>query len=252
MATYLTALARRGQRGTIGDREHQRLQGGRDARRSGCCSERDIRNRVAHSDVVHPRHPRSDRRGLAGSGGQPRFAARRAAGGAAVGRGPVAHPGVLAFDDGVDVGDADDRRNLRRDGHGVGADGTGPRRVSALARPRRRIAVSPRQGRNPLRRRPSAAAGPRRHRLGRAAERDRRAHHRGRRADPGAVLVDAGRPGRGRGHARTVVHAGVVSRRRQHLHAGRAVHRGSRPPRCSARCRCGRASTCRGRRCRWC
>ena len=102
---------------------------------------------------------------------------------------------------------------------------TGPRRVSGLAWPRRRIAVSARQGRNPLRRRPSAAAGPRRRRLCRAAERDRRAHHRGRRADPGAVLVDAGRPGRGRGHARAAVHAGVVSRRRQHLHAGRAVHR---------------------------
>ena len=32
-------VARRGQRGTVGDRCHQRLQGGRDARRSGGCSQ---------------------------------------------------------------------------------------------------------------------------------------------------------------------------------------------------------------------
>ena len=119
--------ARRGQRGTLGDRLHQRREGGRGARRSGRGAERDIRHRVANPDVVHARDTRSHRRGLAGSRGQPRFPARRAAGGAAVGRGSAAQPGVLAFDDGVDVRDADDRRDLRRDGRGVGPGRTGRR-----------------------------------------------------------------------------------------------------------------------------
>ena len=39
--------------------------------------------------------------------------------------GLAAQPGVLTFDDGADVGDADDRRILRRDGRRVGADRTG-------------------------------------------------------------------------------------------------------------------------------
>ncbi len=132
-----------------------------------------------------------------------------------------------------------------------GLTGQDGRRVS-LAGPRRRVAVPARQGRHPVRGRPSAAAGPGRHRLGRAADRDRRAHHRRRRAHAGAVLVDAGRPGRRRGDARAAVDAGVVSGRRQHLRAGRAVQRRARRLRCSAPCRCGRASMCRGRRCRWC
>lgn len=41
----------------------------------------------------------------------------------------------------------------------------------------------------------------------------------------GPVLVHAGRPGSHRGHARTAVHAGVVSGRRQYVHAGGEVHR---------------------------
>ena len=70
-----------------------------------------------------------------------------------------------------------------------------------VARTRRGIAVPPRQGRNPVCGRSSATARPRRHRFGRAAHRNRRTHHRRRWAHPGPVLVDAGRPGRGRGHA---------------------------------------------------
>ena len=157
--------ARRGQRGTVGDRDHQRRQGGGGARRSGCGAERDIRYRVADPDVVRPRDPRSHRRGLARSRRQPGFAASRAAGGPAVGRRLAAQPGVRTVDDGADVGDADARRILRRDGRGVGPDRTGrkhrstrrgvastsdrrsstPRRESSTSPPtcRRRAATAP-------------------------------------------------------------------------------------------------------------
>lgn len=43
--------------------------------------------------------------------------------------------------------------------------------------------------------------------------------------NPGPVLVDARGPGRRRCHARSAVHAGAVSGRRQHLGVGRAVQR---------------------------
>ena len=64
----------------------------------------------------------------------------------------------------------------------LGDDGAG------LEGHRRRIALRPCQVRHPLRRGAPAAAGARRHRLGRAARRDRGPRHRGGRADPRPVL----------------------------------------------------------------
>ena len=117
---------------------------------------------------------------------------------------------------------------------------------------RRRLAVRPREVRHPLRRRAPAAARARRHRLRRAARRDRRADRRRGRAHARPVLLDARRQGRRRDHARAARHPGAVPGRRHHLGAGAAVRRRRRRRRCSARCRCGRASTCPARRCRWC
>ena len=94
-----------------------------------------------------------------------------------------------------------------------------------MARPRRRFAVRTREVGHPLRRRPSAAAGARRHRLGRATRRDRRADHRRGRPNAGPVLVDARRQGRRRDHARTPRHPGALPGRRHHVGLGAAVRR---------------------------
>ena len=81
--------------------------------------------------------------------------------------------------------------------------------------------------------------------------RDHRADRGGRRPHARPVLLDArGQAGR-RGAARAARRAAAVPGRRRHGAAGQAVRRGRRRPACSARCRCGRAWTCRGRRCGW-
>ena len=94
-----------------------------------------------------------------------------------------------------------------------------------MARPRCRFAVRTREVGHPLRRRPSAAAGTRRHRLGRAARRDSRADHRRGRANARPFLVDARRQGRRRNHARTARHPGALPGRRHHVGLGAAVRR---------------------------
>ncbi len=170
-----------------------------------------------------------------------------AAGGAAVGGRAAPRPAVRHRDDGADVGDADRRRVLRRDGRGVG---TGRRPV--LARPRRRLAVRPRQVGHPLHRRAPAAARARRRRRRGAARRDRRPHRGRGRTHAGPVLLDARGQGGRRGDAGAHRHPGAVPGRRRHRRAGASSSPPTRRPRCSAPCRCGRASTCRGRRCRWC
>ena len=72
---------------------------------------------------------------------------------------------------------------------GLAGDG----RQVQVARHRRRFAVRAREVGHPLRRRASAAAGARRHRLRRAARRDRSADHRRGRPHARPVLVDARR-----------------------------------------------------------
>ena len=91
------------------------------ARRGGRQPRRDRRHRNADPGVVRAGDPRPHRRGLAGPRGQPRLDARRAAGGAAVGGRTAAQPVVRRLDGGADVGDADRRRLVRRDGDARGA-----------------------------------------------------------------------------------------------------------------------------------
>ena len=102
----------------------------------------------------------------------------------------------------------------------AGDDDAGP-----VARHRRRIAVRAREVGHPLRRRPSPAAGSRRHRLGRTARRDRRARHRRGRPHARPVLVDARGEGRRRDHAGPPRHPGPVPGRGHHVGAGEAVRR---------------------------
>ena len=63
-------------------------------------------------------------------------------------------------DDSADLGDADRRRLVRRDGGHWGLTGSRRRSHPKWHGPGRRLAVRARQGRNPLRRSASAAAGP--------------------------------------------------------------------------------------------
>ncbi len=130
-------------------------------------------------------------------------------GGTPVGGGPVAQQALRAVHGGVDLGHTDHRRELRCDGRGLGTGGQGGRETT-VPRYRCRIPVRARQIRDPLRRRPSAAAGARRHRLGRAACGDRGADRCRGRPNTGTLLVDAGRAGGRRDHARAAVHSGVV------------------------------------------
>ena len=128
----------------------------------------------------------------------------------------------------------------------------GPERRGQVARHRRRLAVRPCEVGHPLRRRPSAAAGARRHRLGRAARRDRRADHRRGRANAGPVLVDARGQGRRRDHAGTARHPGAVPGRRHHLGAGAAVRRRRRDIAVRHAVAVAGRGRARARRCRWC
>ena len=88
---------------------------------------------------------------------------------------------------------------------GLTGDERGP-----VARHRRRITVRALEVGHPLRRRPSAAARTRRHRLGGAARRDRCAGHCRGRAHARPVLVDARGEGRRRDHAGPPRHPGPV------------------------------------------
>jgi ATP-dependent DNA helicase DinG len=76
--------------------------------------------RNAHPGVFRAGDPGPHRRGLAGPRGQPRVDAKCAAGGAVVGVRTAAYPIVRRLDGGVDLGDLDRRRLVRRDGQGVG------------------------------------------------------------------------------------------------------------------------------------
>ncbi len=86
----------------------------------------------------------------------------------------------------------------------------------------------------------------------RTTRRDRGPDHRGRWPHARPVLVDARGQGRRRGDARPPRHPRAVPGRGHHVGIGPPVRRGSGGRRCSARCRCGRASTCPARRCRSC
>ena len=141
------------------------------------------------------------------------------------------------------LGDPDGGWHVRLDGPVLGAD-VRQRRRRQVARHRRRITVRAREVGHPLRRRPSATAGPRRRRIGRATRRDRGPHHRRRRSHARTLLVDAGGQGRCRGDARPARHSRCCARARTPRRRWSVGSPTTTPHRCSARCRCGRASTC--------
>ena len=259
LATYLTALRDAADSARAGDR-HRRPATPRPPRRATRRSTAltDVSDTAdADPDVVRsgasPTAPtwcgwttRTIRRQTAPIGSRP-------AGGAAVGGGAAAQRLFDAVDGRAHLGDADRRRHRSTRWPRSWGLTPAPRRAPTWRGHRRRIAVrttpsrasstSPRTCRRPGR----DGAG-----SDRAARRDRRPDHRGGRPHAGPVLVDARGQGGRRGDARAPRHPGAVPGRRHHRGAGRAVRRRRRRRRCSARCRCGRASTCPGRRCRWC
>ena len=137
---------------------------------------RDRRHRRADPCLVRTADPRPHRRGVArgrrngipcrrrsafatgssisaGAGG-----ALRAARGAVVGGRAATVPAVRTVDDSADVGDAEHRRLVRRDGGQLGPDGS--RHRSNLAGPGCGLAVRTCHSRNPLRRSAFAPARP--------------------------------------------------------------------------------------------
>ena len=117
-----------------------------------------------------------------------------------------------------------------------------------LDRNRRGLAVRSPAQRHLVRGPPSAAARP-----GPAArglpDRNGGAHRGGRRPHARLVLLHASGQGGRRGAPRADRPAAALPGRRRHRPVGQAVHARTSRPACSARCRCGRAWTCRGTRC---
>ena len=126
--------ARRREQGALGDRHVPvRPQGRVGPRRGGDGVDRHQRYRVADRRVVRPGDSRPGRRGVAGPRGQPRERPGGHAGGTPLGGGPVARQAVRAVHGGADLGHTDRRRELRRDGRGLGTDRRGGRETSRSA-----------------------------------------------------------------------------------------------------------------------
>ena len=162
-------------------------------------------------------------------------------------------PGCSAVDGRADLGDTDHRRHLRRDGPAWGLDrsddptprsrGAGSTSARRSTTRNRASSTSPRTCRPPGRDGTGSAE-----QLDEIAELIAAAGGRtlglfsSMRAAKAAAEVDA----------RTPRHPGAVPGRRHHRGAGPTLRRRRADIACSARCRCGRASTFPARRCPWC
>ena len=214
MTTYLIALRDAASRARSAiDTSPSDPEGCVRARRGGDGAVRHQRHRDTHRGVLRPRDSEPRRCGVAGPRGQPRIRPGCHAGGTAFGGRSVARQALRAVHRGADVGDVDCRRIVRRHGRGMGIDGGDekPDGGASTSAPRS-ITPNPESSTSQriCRRRGVTAPGPP------SSSRDRGADRRRRRPHTGPLLVDAGRAGRRRSHARAAVHTGAVPGRRHH------------------------------------